>query len=139
MSSINQSDSSCIDDHILAVLCETNSPDGSETEAMVQLVTWALSQFQKLQNINTTLAVSNLLPVPLIYIAGHNWHFLLAQNIGDDELLLIGGNPLGDTRSASRILQLLAVIDRLAYWIKEEYLPWYKLIYCVYSQKTKSA
>ncbi|KAG8532416.1 uncharacterized protein KY384_002901 [Bacidia gigantensis] len=125
---LNQSRAKDLDKVILAANIETKVLGSGKARAkgIRQLAIWTIAHFRKLVQLNPGLAWSDLPTLPVVLTESHQWIFFAMRMTGPGELLVHGGEPIASTADIQGIFKVLALIQRLARWCKEEYLVWWE-------------
>ena len=123
---LNQADAPYLKDTLLAVNIETKPASIDQDKGHAQLGVWTSAQYTKFQQLNPELKVEDLPVLPLIMIQGHRWELMIAYKSADDELILLGHETLGSTNTVRGVFQIVAAVERLAVWCREDYWSWYR-------------
>jgi len=108
------------------VSIETKTPDGEESTALIQLLLWATTHFNRLRIL---LPISQRyiipMPLPLITIVGGRYSLFFAID-GEDEIRIVGGeSDFGNTATLEGCYQVLAGLERVGQWVRGVYVPWF--------------
>ena len=107
----------------LSVSIETKRGALGESEAHLQLALWVSAHYAKLRQLTRVGTEMPLLP--LLKVQGHDWKFMLAEQVDDGQIVMLKELRLGSTDSIQGIFQVIAALRRLALWTDEVYKPWF--------------
>ena len=63
--------------------------------------------------------------LPIIFTQGHDWWLMLAYMQADDQVIILGNEPLGSSQSVLGIYSILAAVQRLARGIRQDFNIWF--------------
>ena len=124
-SNINQTGAEDVEESVLAINMETKVKIIDGGKGVRQLIVWSLAQFNKFQQLSPNLAWNELPALPAILTFNHAWNLLIIRKIADDEVLVQSGFQVGRSDNILGIFQILAAIQRLAKWAKDDYMVWW--------------
>ncbi|KAG8527284.1 uncharacterized protein KY384_008028 [Bacidia gigantensis] len=124
---LNQTDAKDLEKTILATNIETKVQGArSRAKGICQLAVWTLAQFTKLKLLNPGLQWTDLPTMPVILTERHSWTLLVMRMISETEILVHIGQQVGNTGTIRGLFQVIATIQRLARWSREDYMKWWE-------------
>ncbi|CAK4007960.1 Hypothetical predicted protein [Lecanosticta acicola] len=110
----------------IAVSIETKAARGNESEAVLQLQTWATAQIMFLRSMlsKTGHEGTPLPPLPLVIVQSHEWKVYYFVDRGDQAVIYHDSSPFGTTETILGIYKLHAGLQRLIMWSEEQYRTW---------------
>lgn len=122
--SINQTNAEYVHRKPLVINVETKAGAKGDVKVRIQLGTWLVAHFKRLRQLTTETA--QLPSLPVLSVQGKSWWLLLATLRPSGQIHLIEGRMFGETSSVLGVYKVVAVIRRLARWIKDDYRPWFE-------------
>ncbi|KAJ4184063.1 hypothetical protein NW759_017049 [Fusarium solani] len=120
--SINHTDLGNFCKHPIALSIETKRAGEQGDNATLQMGTWHSAQWRSLR-YNQHRSPRSIEFLPGIIIQGHEWKFVASVLDQSGKCQLLETVALGSTGSQLGVYSLIATLQRLRRWIKEEYWP----------------
>ncbi|KAF6514136.1 hypothetical protein HZS61_006392 [Fusarium oxysporum f. sp. conglutinans] len=110
----------------LAISIETKNPKstGGGVAGPAQLGTWVRAHFRHLESLPRA-DPKNLTMLPIIFVNGADWRVDFAQRT-PDKLIIWESIQIGSTDSSHGCYAIIAALQRLAGWCRDEYAPWWE-------------
>ncbi|KAK2469551.1 hypothetical protein H9L39_18822, partial [Fusarium oxysporum f. sp. albedinis] len=110
----------------LAISIETKNPKstGGGVAGPAQLGTWVRAHFRHLESLPRA-DPKNLPMLPIIFVNGADWRVDFAQRT-PDKLIIWESIQIGSTDSSHGCYAIIAALQRLAGWCRDEYAPWWE-------------
>ncbi|KAG8664308.1 uncharacterized protein FPOAC1_013646 [Fusarium poae] len=110
----------------LAISIETKNPKstGGGVAGPAQLGTWVRAHFRHLESLPRA-DPDNLPMLPIIFVNGADWRVDFAQRT-PDKLIIWESIQIGSTDSSHGCYAIIAALQRLAGWCRDEYAPWWE-------------
>ncbi|KAH7010591.1 uncharacterized protein B0I36DRAFT_252499 [Microdochium trichocladiopsis] len=130
--SINHTDSGALCKYPIGLSLEFKSPEGSTTEAEVQMGTWHAAQLRSLLHQCPDASFQAIEFLPGIIVHGHEWYFVATvpprPSTSRDPFLVGVNTPtlysrisLGSTSKARGVCKIISSLRCLVTWLEEEY------------------
>ncbi|KAH8672252.1 hypothetical protein BGZ61DRAFT_362441 [Ilyonectria robusta] len=118
--SINHTDLGNFCKHPIVLSIETKRPGEHGDNATLQIGTWHSAQWRSLR-YEQNRSSRSIEFLPGIIIQGHEWRFVASVLDVSGKCQLLEAVALGNTGSTLGVYSLMASLQRLRRWIKEEY------------------